>query len=178
MTGNPEDKAPVMSDTDLSKIIATFLENQEKRDIEFRKGISQASEKASKALVAIDSLIEDKKSLFDLHNESVSDRLKSGKAMWQTVLQGFGVASVIMAAILAPLTANIAANKAVSTMLVGLVSDMKVTDAVIQERQYFSDVINAIERDRQSQINGAWPDEGGRIAHPAPRFIYTPLEPK
>lgn len=179
-----DNKAEVMSDTDLAEIIAPFLDRMEKRDIEsrkesaqVRKEIGQNSKDIAKLTGLFENLFKDKESLFGFHNENVNERLKSGKEQWKTVLYGLTVAAAIMGCILAPLVANIAANKAVVTMLSATQSDIKTSQAVMGIKQYYSDVINGIERDHQNQISGAWVDDGGRVAHPARRVLYVPQEP-
>lgn len=171
-------KAEVMSDTDLAQTIMAFIESQAKQNAEFRKDIAQNSKETSKLTAVLEGLFKDKEYLFGFHNENVTERLRSGKEQWKTVLQGLGVAAVIMGAILGPLVANITANKTFVAMLSANQSDIKTNQAVIEMKQYYSDVINGIERDHQGQIDGAWVDEGGNVAHRARRIFYTPQEPR
>lgn len=156
-----------MSDKDATELIASFLTRQEKRDVDLRKELSQLTKDLSSAITAISGLSKDKESLFDLHNENVNERLKSSKEQWKTVLQGLGVAAIIMGAILAPLVSEIAGNsksiddnhtetRAMVHVLEGHVASVKTEAAILSERHA-----------QEMRMLRAWIDEDGRIAFPS-----------
>lgn len=147
------EKATAMGDTDLTG----FLERQEIRDIAFNEKISQNAKDIASLTSAVRAFAEDRTKLFDLHNENISDRLKSGKEQWRTVMQGLGVAAIIMTAILAPLAYNITANK-------GEIQRLRESDTVARvERAVIT------ERHRQEmRLARAWVGDNGEPAFPNP----------
>lgn len=166
---------------ELNDIIGPFLERQEARDaegrkelVQYRKEIALNSKDISRVISAVESLRKDIEALFKLHNDNVSERLKSGKEQWKTVLQGLGVAAVIMAAVLAPLSASIYANKLVIEVMYAEQNNMRVVEAEMRTRQAWAEDIMMLTNDYEQRMSRAWLDDSKGIAYP--NRTYTPLK--
>ena len=184
MAGENE-KVEAMSETDFTG----FLERQEIRDVASNEKIAQNSKDIASLTSLFGTFAEDRTKLFDLHNDNVTEKIRSGKEQWKSILQGLSFFSLIVAAIVGPIAYNVTSNKAELTdnhtetramfkEAIETFSTIKSDIAVIEVRQYYTEVISALEGDHQNRVDGAWVDEQGNMAHPARHFFYQPLPPR
>lgn len=172
-----QNKADVMSDTDLGQVLATFLKAQEKRDELLRDDIkrvntiaSEAFERSTEALTRIEGSDSKHETAFKLLNKAAD----SAKTNWGTVLMAIGVVSSLMYSILSPLKTDIGENNGVLQVLMDRQVQMQVDQAVMKTERNWSDDIHALTNDYENRMDRAWVNEGGIIAHP--NSNYTPLQ--